>query len=110
MEGADLLSAVPAGLLETMGAGGIVIVTILGILRGWLVPARSVEKLLIVQNERLLQAEKRGDEWKAAYEASGERNAELMKQVAALQEVGRSQLGMIEGMKTAVEQRGRGPR
>ena len=81
--------------------------TILGILRGWIVPSRSVEKLQRVQDQRLAEEKARGDEWRAAAQAAGDRNDELTKQIASLQEVGRITLGMIEGMKAAVEKRGR---
>jgi hypothetical protein len=40
--------------------------------RGWLVPRRSVDQLITVQNERLAEARDREREWRAAWEASEE--------------------------------------
>ncbi len=107
----DLLGGFPAGLnLPNIGAGALVVLTVLAIMRGWLVPGRQVDRLMKIHEDRLAEEKARGDEWRSAAAVASARNDELTRQVAQLQEVGRTTLGMIEGMKMAVEQRGRAGR
>jgi hypothetical protein len=97
----DIFTAIPADVLANLGSGGIVVLTVISILRGWLVPARSMNQILSVHEERLLQERSRGDEWKSAAQAAAERNDELASQLFALQEVGRTTNALIEGLRSA---------
>lgn len=55
--------------------------------RGWIVSAFQVRQLLSVQNLRIEEAVKRGDDWQTAYKAEAEAHAVTRKQVDQLQVV-----------------------
>jgi hypothetical protein len=61
-----VLDGIPATMIANAGALGILAVAVLGVLRGWLVPGSSLDKMLTLHKERLAQETARGDEWKAA--------------------------------------------
>ncbi|WIM97711.1 hypothetical protein ACTOB_001259 [Actinoplanes oblitus] len=97
----DWVDQLPAGILPNLGAGSLLALVILGILRGWLVPKKSVDQLLTVQDQRLAEATARGDEWKAAATAAAERNAELVDQLDQLQEVGKTAAAILDSLRSA---------
>jgi hypothetical protein len=59
-----LAQVAPGGALVT-----IVATSVLAVVRGWLVPRRSVDQLIQVQAERLAEARLREQEWRAAWDA-----------------------------------------
>lgn len=71
-------------LLANGGLGGIVALTILAIIRGWLVPARSVNQLLNLHRAQTEAAVDRGNEWKQAAEAEEAARLALERQVLGL--------------------------
>lgn len=97
----ELLDQLPAGLLPNLGAGSLLALFVLAVLRGWLVPRKSVDQMLAVKEERIVQAEKRGDEWKAAYEAATARADQLADQNDQLQEVGKTTAAILDSMRSA---------
>lgn len=94
-----MLEGIPSELLVQGGAVAILAVTVLGIIRGWLVPASSLEKMLTLHAERLQEAHERADEWKGVAKVAITAAAEKDHQLSQLLEVGRTQVALLEGMR-----------
>lgn len=56
--------------------------------KGWVVSRFQVESLLAVQNLRIDEAVKRGNDWQAAYVAERDKNEVLIRQLDKLAVVG----------------------
>ena len=87
---------IPGDLLTQGGAVGILAVTVLGIVRGWLVPGSSMDKMLAVHELRLAEERARGDEWRAVARAAMARAAERDRQTELL-------LGVLTTTTTLME-------
>lgn len=65
----------------------LVFLSVVAIIRGWLVPRRSVDQLLSVQAERLAETREREIEWRKAalqFEAQGDATLEALRTLEAL--------------------------
>lgn len=99
------LFGIPGTVLVQGGAVGVLLFAVLAVLLGKLHPDRTLDRIEKVHNDRLAEERARGDEWKAFGQAQGARNELLAQQLAELTEVGRTTNALIEGLKTATEQR-----
>lgn len=77
-----------------LGAGGVVVLVVLLVIFGMLVPVRTL-------NRELEQANKRGDDWKAAYDASDARADAQAVQIGELLELARTANALIQAMQVA---------
>lgn len=100
-----MLADIPTALLTNAGAVGILAVAVLGILRGWLVPGSSLDKLLQVHEARLVEEKARGDEWRAAYEAATKRADERDSQTEQLLKVTNATVAALEALRRTAEAR-----
>lgn len=98
-----MLDGLPSTLLTNAGAVGVLGVAVLGILRGWLVPGRSLDQMLALHKERLEQEKARGDEWRAVAETAGKRADERDKQTEKLLEMLASTSGVLTAVQRALE-------
>jgi hypothetical protein len=98
-----MLTGVPASLLANAGAVGILAIAVLGVLRGWLVPGKSLDKLLTLHAERLAQEKERGDEWKEVARLATQRADERDKQTERLLDVINSTVTVLEALRRAAE-------
>jgi hypothetical protein len=98
-----MLTGIPTTLVANAGAVGILAIAVLGILRGWLVPGRSLDRLLDVHKERLAQEKERGDEWKAAALAATARADERDKQTEQLLKVTNATVATLEALRKSAE-------
>jgi hypothetical protein len=99
-----MLEGLPANLLSNLGAVSILGVAVLGVLRGWLVPGKSLDAMLAVHRERLDQERARGDEWKATAHTAIARADERDKQTEKLFEVVNVTLSLMETLRRTAEQ------
>lgn len=83
----------PGEFLASWGLPGLVL---LAVLFGWLIPRPT-------HNRELVQANRRGDEWKAAYDAQDARNDAQAAQIAELLELARTSNAVIQSLQTAAE-------
>ncbi len=104
-----MLAGIPTTLLTNAGAVGILAIAVLGILRGWLVPGRSLDKLLEQHDLRYQQEKERGDEWKEVALKATERADERDKQTEQLLKVTSATVAALEAMRKAAESRTEGP-
>lgn len=88
----------PEALMQG-GAVAILAVAVLGILRGWLVPGTSMDKMLTLHGERLAEERARGDEWKEIATTALAAATEKDRQLDQLLEVGRTQVALLEGLR-----------
>jgi hypothetical protein len=98
-----MLEGLPSSLLANAGAVGILAVAVLGILRGWLVPGRSLDQMLALHKERLDQEKARGDEWRAVAETASARADERDRQTEKLLEVIASTSAVLGAVQRALE-------
>lgn len=98
-----MLDGLPSSLLANAGAVGILAVAVLGILRGWLVPGRSLDQMLNLHKERLEQEKARGDEWRGVAETATRRADERDKQTERLLEVIASTAAVMTAVQRALE-------
>lgn len=73
----------PAAALVT-----IVVLNVTAFFRGWVVSSKQVALVTSVQNQRITEANKRADDWQAAYYASEAKNGILAEQLKTLTIVG----------------------
>lgn len=69
------------------GLVSIVVMAVVAIIKGWLVPRRSVDQLLSVQAERLAETREREIEWRRAaetFEAQGDATLEALRTLEAV--------------------------
>lgn len=99
-----LLDAIPSSLLANAGAVGILAVAVLGVLRGWLVPGKSLDAMLAVHKERLDGEKARGDEWKGVAQTAIARADERDKQTEKLLEVVNTTIALMEALRRTAEQ------
>lgn len=104
-----MLADIPTALLTNAGAVGILAVAVLGILRGWLVPGRSLDQMLRIHEARLQQEKERGDEWKAAAAAEAARADERDRQTEQLLMVTNATVAALEALRRTAEARAEGP-
>jgi small-conductance mechanosensitive channel len=65
----------------------LVTLAVIAVIRGWLVPRRSVDQLLSVQAERLAETREREIEWREAakaFEAQGDATLEALRTLEVL--------------------------
>ncbi len=86
----DLISGLPNGVLTNLSAAGILAMTVLGILRGWLVPRKVLEEARADREARLSDMRAQVDDWKAAFQAADARATVLAGQVGELLELARA--------------------
>lgn len=100
-----MFEGIPPTLI--VNAAGVVIgaVAMLGVLRGWLVPGRSLDKILAVHTERLKQEKERGDEWKEAARLATERADQRDRQTEELLKVTNSAVTAFEALRRAADSR-----
>lgn len=94
-----MLEGLAPELLIQGGAATILAVTVLGIIRGWLVPGTSMDKMLTLHSERLAEERARGDEWKQIATTALTAAAAKDKQLDQLLEVGRTTNALVEGLR-----------
>lgn len=97
-----MLEGLPASLLANAGAVGVLAVAVLGVLRGWLVPGRSLDAMLDLHKERLAEEKARGDEWRDAARVASSRADELQKQAEKLLEVVNTTVALLETLRRSV--------
>lgn len=102
-----MIEGLPAEWLAQGSAVTILGITVLGVLRGWLVPGRSLEQMLTLHAERLAEAHTRGDEWRQIAETAIAAGAEKDRQIEQLLEVGRTTNALLEGLRAASDGAGR---
>lgn len=100
-----LLAGITSSMIANMGAVGILAITVLGILRGWLVPGRSLDAMLALHEKRLAEVNARGDEWKTVAMKASERADERDKQAERLLEVVNTTIALMETLRRAAEAR-----
>lgn len=98
-----MLEGLPASLLANAGAVGVLAVAVLGILRGWLVPGRSLDQMLDLHQKRLEEEKARGDEWRQVANLAIKRADERDKQTERLLEVIDSTAGVMMAVQKALE-------
>lgn len=98
-----MLDGLPSALLTNAGAVGILAVAVLGVLRGWLVPGKSLDAMLQVHKERLEQERARGDEWKGVAQTAIARADERDKQTEKLLEVVNVTLALMDTLRKSAE-------
>lgn len=101
----DLLGGMTSSVIANLGAVGILAIAVLGILRGWLVPGRSLDAMLAIHEQRLAEATKRGDEWRGIAITNGDRADERDKQTERLLEVVNTTVALMETLRRAAEAR-----
>lgn len=101
------LFGIPGAVLLQGGAAGVLVFVVLLILFGRLVSRRVLEDVRADRDARLAEEKRRGDEWRAAAQAQDARCDELVKQIAELAEVGRTNNALIDGLRQAVQRRPR---
>lgn len=99
-----MFDGVPATLFTNAGAVGILAIAVLGVLRGWLVPGKSLDAMLGVHRERLEQERARGDEWKVTAQTAIARADERDKQTEKLLEVVNTTIALMETLRRTAEQ------
>lgn len=104
------LLGIPGAVLVQGSAAGALIFVVLAIVTGRLVPRRSLEDVREDRDKRLGEANARGDEWRAAYQAENARNDLQGKHIEQLLEMSRTTNALLESLKRASDQRsGRRP-
>lgn len=98
-----MLGDLPIALLTNAGAVGILAVAVLGVLRGWLVPGKSLDAMLSIHKERLTEEKARGDEWRATAQVAIQRADERDKQTEKLLEVVNTTIELMQSLRRAVE-------
>ena len=81
-----------------LGAGGLVVLFVLSIYFNWLVPRKSVDKLLQVQKDRLNDRDDLIAELRKTNEALDKRNDMLADQVRELVEIGKTSNAAISAL------------
>jgi hypothetical protein len=99
-----VLDGIPATLTANAGAVGILAIAVLGVLRGWLVPGRSLDTMLTLHRERLEQETARGDEWRAAALKERERADARDQQTEKLLEVVSTTIALMETLKRTAQE------
>lgn len=94
-----MLEGIAPELLIQGGAATLLAAAVLGVMRGWLVPGSSVDKMLTLHGERLAEERARGDEWKAIATTAIAAAAEKDRQLEQLLEVGRTTNAFLDGLK-----------
>jgi len=75
---------VPWDLLANGGLAGLSVFIGFAVVRGWLVPARSVQQLLDIYRNRIDVEQTRGNEWREAALTAQRANHDLNDQVVEL--------------------------
>lgn len=81
-----------------LGAGGLVVLFVLSIYFNWLIPRKSVDKLLQVQKDRLNDRDNLITELRRTNEAIDKRNDLLADQVRQLVEIGKTSNAAISAL------------
>lgn len=102
--GNGVLTEIPWNLLGNLGVGSIVAIAVLGVLRGWLVPGKSLDAMLAVHRERLDSEKARGDEWREVAQTAVARADERDKQTEKLLEVVNTTIALMDTLRRAAEQ------
>lgn len=84
----QLLEGVPIG---DIGLGGLVVMFVLAILRGWLIPQATHDRMLADR-----------DQWREAAQKNSATIAEQTKQITELMEAGRTALHVAESLHNVV--------
>lgn len=73
------------------GAGGLVVLFVLSIMRGWLVPRSVLDDVRRDRDVRVAEEHERGEQWRLAHEESN-------KQVTALLETGKTVANVMRAL------------
>ena len=84
----QLLEGVPIG---DIGLGGLVVMFVLAILRGWLIPQAMFDRMLADR-----------DQWREAAQTNSATIAEQSKQITELMEAGRTAVHLAESLHNVV--------
>ena len=98
-------------LISHFGPGGglvaLIAAAVLAVIRGWLVPKRTVDQLAeatarveAVQAQRLADSVARESEWKAAWQAADEARRVQAEQLRELLELGRTMDAFIRSLRS----------
>lgn len=101
------LFGIPGAVLIRGGAVAVLGFVVLAIIAGKLVPRKVVEDVRADRDARLEEANKRGDEWRAAAEAQDARNDLQAQQIQQLLDIGRTTNALVEGLTKAAQERRR---
>lgn len=85
---------VDPGKLADIGPVGLLVIIVLLVLFGRLIPSRTHER-------ELIEARKRGDDWKAAHDIQDARADMQAAQIGELLELGRTMYALIRAMQDA---------
>jgi len=102
----DPVSTFFSGLfdLKTVPYIAIVSFTVFALLRGWVVPGRTVEGRIADKNEQIQALAKERDDWKEAAKTSEEARTILVKQNSDILEQGEGMKRLMEAMRNHYEQ------
>jgi uncharacterized ion transporter superfamily protein YfcC len=114
----ELLAGVPAGWVTSGGAAGIVVIAVIAVLRGWLIPATTFDKMvkqyedriaeLIKQYDvRVTEAVNREKEWREAHKVAEEARRVAASQVDDLLQQGETVEAFIRALPIPGNRRGR---
>ena len=79
--------------------GGCIVLVLVGLIRGWIVPGRVVDRLDKAHERQVEFERRRGDEYKAAWEASDSRGDLLAGQVSELLLIGRNSASALTSIQ-----------
>lgn len=85
------------------GSGALLGACVLAVIRGWLVPSRSADRLLQVQADQLAAARLVGDQWREAYLAERARADEALRQLDKALSAGETTYAVVEALRRAAE-------
>jgi hypothetical protein len=89
--------------------GGLIALTVLSLLRGWVVPGRTLDRLDMEHSRQMAAAERRGDEYQAAWQASDKRADILAAQLEELLVIGRSSAAALTALRQVAVRDGTQP-
>jgi hypothetical protein len=104
---ADWLAGIPAAWPATGSLAGLLVLNVVAVISGRLVPAKTLEKFLLLHAQRLAEEKARGDQWRAAWEVERQRADEQAKSFDLVLEAARTTNALVEGLKAAAEPRAR---
>jgi len=81
------------------GIGSCIVSVLTGLIRGWIVPGRVVDRLDQAHARQVEFEKRRGDEYKAAWEASDQRGDLLASQVSELLSIGRNTASVLSSLQ-----------
>jgi hypothetical protein len=82
-------------LLTAIGSGSLAASVVAMILRGWLMPARSVQQVIDLYKDQVATERARGDQWREAALASEQARQDLANQVERLLAIGQKTLRLV---------------